>query len=141
MGVKNVPLINGQEYNHAQIMITVAGVQLWGVSSINYGTEQTKENQYGAGDFPVSRGSSAKVFSGDIELLMTEVEKLRDVAPAGDLTNLPAFDIVVSYLNEQKPVTDRLIAVEFTDDSRGSDQGNTGISNSFNLVYADIEHK
>ena len=50
------PLINGREYGWADIICTIGGVPVTGIVAIKYEEEQEKENVYGAGRHPVSRG-------------------------------------------------------------------------------------
>ena len=50
------PLINRKEYGWADIICTIGGVPVTGIVAIKYEEEQEKENVYGAGRHPVSRG-------------------------------------------------------------------------------------
>jgi hypothetical protein len=54
-----IPLINGTAYDFSQIIVTILGVPVASVSSIEYSEEQEKTNNYGAGNRPVSRGQGA----------------------------------------------------------------------------------
>lgn len=136
-----VPLINGNSYSHPQIVVTILGVPLAGVSAISYQEEQEKTNNFGQGNRPVSRGAGAIDSSASITISMNDVEALRDVAPDGSLLKIPAFDIVVSYLNVQKVVNHRLKNCEFVNDGNESDVGNTNIERSFDLVVSDIKYR
>ena len=134
-------LQNGRAYDFGQVIVNILGVPVVGVSSISYTMEQEKTNNFGQGYNPVSRGKGAKNASASIEISMNDVEAIRDVAPAGDLTEIPAFDIVVTYLNDQKPVTHVLKSCEFTDDGVETSQGDTDIRRTFNLVVATITYR
>ncbi len=87
-----IPLVNGRAYDFAQIVVTILGVPLAGVSAISYAEEQEKTNNFGQGNRPVSRGQGAIDASGSITISMNDVEALRDVAPDGSLLKIPAFD-------------------------------------------------
>ena len=50
------PLINGVNYSWSNIKFNLFGVPVVGITEINYTRKQNKENQYGAGVEPVSRG-------------------------------------------------------------------------------------
>ena len=86
-----VPLINGKAYDFALITVVALGVPLPSVSDINYTEEQEKENNFGLGDRPVSRGKGAINASGSLDISMNDIEALRDVAPDGSLLKIPAL--------------------------------------------------
>ena len=134
-------LINGQAYDFTQIIMTVLGVPVAGITSINYKEEQEKSNNFGAGNRPVSRGRGAINADGSIELSMNEVEALRDAAPSGSLLKIPPFTITVTYLNLQKVVTHKLKNVEFINDGVETSQGDTDIRRTFDLVISDVKYR
>ena len=134
-------LINGQAYDYTQIIMSVLGVPVAGVTSINYTEEQEKTNNFGAGNRPVSRGRGAIEASGSIELSMNEIEALRDAAPSGSMLKIPPFEITIVYLNLQKVVTHKLKNVEFTNDGVETSQGDTDIRRTFDLVISDIKYR
>ena len=136
-----IPLVNGRAYDFAQIVVTILGVPLAGVSAISYAEEQEKTNNFGQGNRPVSRGQGAIDASGSITISMNDVEALRDVAPDGSLLKIPAFDIVVTYLNAQKVVSHVMKNCEFLNDGVEADQGTTNIERAFDLVVSDVKYR
>lgn len=134
-------LINGQAYDYTQIIMSVLGVPVAGVTSINYTEEQEKTNNFGAGNRPVSRGRGAIEASGSIELSMNEIEALRDAAPSGSMLKIPPFEITIVYLNLQKVVTHKLKNVEFTNDGVETSQGDTDIRRTFDIVMSDVKYR
>ncbi len=134
-------LINGQAYDYTQIIMSVLGVPVAGVTSINYTEEQEKTNNFGAGNRPVSRGRGAIEASGSIELSMNEIEALRDAAPSGSMLKIPPFEITIVYLNLQKVVTHKLKNVEFTNDGVETSQGDTDICRTFDIVMSDVKYR
>ena len=54
------PLINGINYSWANVKVILFGVPVVGITKIEYKTKQKKENQYGAGYEPISRGYGNK---------------------------------------------------------------------------------
>ena len=133
-------LVNGKAYDYTQIIMTILGVPVAGITSINYTEEQEKTNNFGAGTRPVSRGHGAIEASGSIELSMNEVESLRQAAPDGSLLKIPPFQITVTYLNAQNVVTHKLKNCEFTNDGVETSQGDTDIKRTFDLVISDIKY-
>ena len=134
-------LINGQAYDYTQIIMSVLGVPVAGVTSINYTEEQEKTNNFGAGNRPVSRGRGAIEASGSIELSMNEIEALRDAAPSGSMLKIPPFEITIDYLNLQKVVTHKLKNVEFTNDGVETSQGDTDIRRTFDIVMSAVKYR
>lgn len=137
-----LPLINGQAFDYADIVISILGVPVSGVSSINYTEEQEKANNFGTGTRPVSRGKAAIEASGSLEISMNDVEALRDVAPLrGSLLSIPAFDITVVFGNTQNVQTHRLRNVEFNNDGVETTQGDTDIRRTFDIVISHIDYR
>jgi hypothetical protein len=136
-----VPLINGKAYDFALITVVALGVPLPSVSDINYTEEQEKENNFGLGNRPVSRGQGAINASGSLDISMNDIEALRDVAPNGSLLQVPAFDIVVVYGNPQKPVTNVLKNCEFIDDGVETTQNHKDVKRTFGLVISHVKYR
>ena len=134
-------LVNGKSYSFVDLVMVVAGVPVFGVTSINYDETQEKTNNYGASLRPVSRGRGKKEATGDITLSMNEVESLRDAIPSGSLLDIDPFDIQVSFLNDQKTVTHILKNCEFTNDGVAASEGDTDIGKQFNLVMSHIKYR
>lgn len=136
-----IPLINGRAYDFTQILVKILGAPVASVSAISYTEEQTKENNFGAGSRPVSRGKGAINASGSITLSMNDIEAIRDVALDGSLLKIEPFDIQVSYLNAQKVVTHILKNCEFIDDGVETSQDDKDIKRAFNLVISNVKYR
>lgn len=135
------PLINGRAYDFAQIVTTILGVPVAGISAVTYTEEQEKTNNFGAGNRPVSRGHGPINASGSVTIQMNDVEALRDAAPNGSLLQIPSFDITVTYLNAQKPVTHVLKNCEFLSDGVEASQADTNIERGFDIVISHIKYR
>jgi len=132
------PLINGKTYDYVSITMTILGVPILGVKSINYTEEQEKNNNYGTGTMPVSRGQGEIKCSGSLELPMEEVERIRSASPNGKLLDIGMFDIVIVHGVIGKIVTHTLKNVEFLDDGVETSSGDTQISRTFNILPSHI---
>ena len=136
--------INGIAYSYSNIAITLAGVQLATATSIEYKETQEKVNQYGLGEEPYGRGRGVKEYSGSLELSLGEAQKLREAVKkmkpesSGSLTDLPPFDIIVSFDNGEKLITHRLLFCEFTEDGVSGSQGDTELKYSLPIVIGKI---
>ena len=132
------PLINGRAYDYAQIVATVLGTVFPSISAIEYGETQEKENNFGAGDRPVSRGHGAKNATCKLTLSMNDIEAIRRAIPTGSLLDVPAFDIVVTFLNEALPVTHVVKNCEFTNDMVSGAQNDKDLKTEFELIPSHI---
>lgn len=139
--MSNIPLINGRAYEYAQIAIEMLGGNVNSASAISYKEEQTKENNFGAGYRPVSRGHGAVNATASITMGMQDVEALRDVAPDGSLLKLPPFDIKVTYLNLGKVVTHIVKNCEFLDDGVDTSQDDKDIKGTFGLLPSHVKYR
>ncbi len=134
------PLINGVNYSWSNITLVLFGVPVVGVTKINYKRKQKKENNYGAGSQPVSRGYGNYEYEGSIELYVDEWKRIVASAPDRDPLQIPPFDIQVLYsgarLGTKKDV---LRSCEFTEDPFEAKQGDTKLLVSIPLIIGTIE--
>lgn len=93
-----IPLVNGVEHSWASIAILIGNTPVIGVRGISYKDEQEMEDIYGIGAFPVARGYGRIKCSGNITLLRSEVEAIRDASPTGRLQDIAPFTITVAYI-------------------------------------------
>ena len=107
------PLINGREYGWADITATIGGVPVTGITAIKYGEEMEKENIYGAGRNPVSRGYGRVKSTASITLLSGTVFALKSKAPKGQLHRIAPFPITVSYQPDAGPMVVHVLNCEF----------------------------
>jgi len=137
-----VPLINGRAYDFSQIQALISGVPIASISSIEYSEDQKKENNFGSGDRPVSRGHGAIEAKAKITMSMNDVEALRKTVPTGSLLKIPAFDITVVYLHPTSAnvVTHTLKNCEFTSDGVSGSQGDTDLKRDFDLICSHITY-
>lgn len=135
-------IINGKNFVHSQIIVNILEVPVASVSEISYAEEQTKENTFGTSPRPVGRGAGAIDASGSITISMTDVEKIRDVAPGGSLLRIEPFTISVTFLNTGgRTVTHKLKDCEFTTDGVTSSQGDTDVTMSFDLIMSKVQYR
>lgn len=136
-------LINGEAHSWSQITINLLGRKVAGVTAINYTETQAIENNYGAGNYPVSRGYGNVEYTASITLNAEEVEALQDAVPSGRLQDIPETDIVVAYIPKGSTQirTHILRAAKMTDNKREVNQGDTSIPVEIPLIIAGINWK
>ena len=135
-------LVNGRAYDYVNIVLTILGVPIVSVSSINYLEEQEKTNNMGASNRPVSRGHGSIDSNGSIEVSMNDIEALRNVAPDGSLLKIPSFDIVVTFLNSEHMVRNHVLRFcEFLDDGTETSSGDTDVKRTFGLIIGEVKFR
>lgn len=133
-------LINGVSYSWGSVSFVVGGVPIIGITKIAYKKMQTKENLYGAGYTPVSRGYGNKEYEGSITIKREELNRLIDAAPNKSIEDIPPFDIPVVYVDGTRvqPRKDTLKMVEFKGFDQTTSQGDTSIDVELELVIGDV---
>jgi hypothetical protein len=134
------PLVNGVSYAWATIKFAPFGVPIVGIVNISYKRKQKKDNNYGAGPEPVSRGYGNNEYDGEIELYQEEWKNIIAASPNRDPLAIPWFDIPVIYGDSiATTTTDTLRAVEFLEDPFESKQGDTKLTVKIPLIIGRID--
>jgi hypothetical protein len=134
------PLINGVNYSWANVSLVLFGVPVVGVTSIEYNRKQKKENNYGSGQDPVSRGYGNNEYDGKIELYVDTWKQIINAAPNRDPLQIPPFSVTVTFGGSRVSYTqDTLRAVEFLEDPLQTKQGDTKIMVTIPLIIGSIE--
>jgi hypothetical protein len=135
-----IPLINGINYSYGAIKIVLFGVPIVGVTKISYSAKQKKENNYGAGFEPVSRGYGNIEYDGSIEIYLEEWKRIITASPLRNPLAIPPFDIQVLYgANAIAPdQIDILKSVEFLENPMDASQGDTKILITIPLIIGSI---
>lgn len=135
--------INGIKYGWSDIVFNIGGVLEQNVKSIEYATDQDKEEVYGAGKYPIGRGRGRVKTTGKISLGFEAIQRLKEKSPTRNLIDLRPFDIVVSYQpdNGGKIINDILKNVEFKKDATKWKEGDTSGSEDFDLMIQRVISK
>lgn len=142
MAVDFQPLINGRAYGWGDIRVNIGGVPVTGITAIKYEEEQEKENIYGAGRNPVSRGYGRVKASGSITLNAETVMALKTNAPKGKLHRINPFTVVVMYQPQDAPMQiHHLKDCEFTKTSFDWKEGDKSKEVELELILSQIIDK
>lgn len=134
------PLINGINYSWANISLILFGVPVVGITKIEYKRKQKKENNYGAGAQPVSRGYGNFEYEGSIELYLDEWNRIIQASPNRDPLLIAPFEIQVVYSGRGiLAEKDVLKAVEFKEDDFKANQGDTKLMVTVPLIIGLID--
>lgn len=133
-------LINGKNYSWSNVTAIVLGVAVVGITKIDYKRKQKKENNYGAGVEPISRGYGNKEYEGSLTIYTDEWKRIIAAAPGRDPLDIPAFDIQVSFSGDGVPATrETLKAVEFLEDPFEASQDDTKLMVTIPLIIGAIK--
>jgi hypothetical protein len=136
------PLINGQSYSWSRIEFNILGATVAGITAIKYEDKQEMQNNFGAGNRPVSRGYGKIECEGSVTLEMAEVEALQSVSKTGRLQDIPEFDIIVAYVPESGPKrTHKLRNCRFKENKREIKTGDMTIEVEIPLMLSHIDWK
>ncbi|MBQ9434513.1 MAG: hypothetical protein IJU33_00090 [Bacteroidales bacterium] len=139
--MNGIPLINGIEYSWGDIVCSIGGTVVTGITGIEYSDEQEVVDNYGAGRYPVSRSKGRITCAGKITLYVSEVNALVAQSPNGRLQDLAAFDIVVSYIPDEGGIiiNDKLRNCHFKKNERSWSEGDTSKTVDLELAVSHIE--
>ena len=119
-------LINGRQYEFADLMLILGGVDITGFRGISYTEKVEKEPVYGKGRYPHSIQRGNYSVEGSIKLLQSEYEKLIISSPTRSVLGL-VLEAVVTYggnIEEGAGVitTDIISGLQFTEAPKSLDQ-------------------
>lgn len=135
-----VALINGINYSWQNASVLIFGVPIIGVTKIMLKEKQQKDNNYGIGSKPVSRGYGRIEYEGSISLYWDEVARIIDASPNRSILDITPFDlpmILASTRVQPRKVVARM--VEFTELPFEVNEGDTKIIRDFPLVVGGID--
>lgn len=138
--IKYPTLLNGVSYSWGSTQIFMLNKNVIGCRSFNYKVTSDTENIYGTGINPVQRGFGNLTYEGSLTLLKEEAASLQTMAPLGNIIDIPAFDITVTYMpSPTKICTDILKKCVFTSNGSSSSQGDKSIEVELTLSIGSIE--
>lgn len=117
-------MVNTREYEWSDVTVVMAGRPVTGLRGVKYSAKQEKELLHAKGNKPHSIQRGNKTYEGEITLLQSEYEALKQ-ACGGDILDA-SLDIVAAYGNPSAGdvmTTDILAGVEFTEDNTEWKQG------------------
>lgn len=131
-------MVNTREYEWADVSVVMAGRMVTGLRGVKYSAKQEKELLHAKGNKPHSIQRGNKTYDGEITLLQSEYEALKQ-ACGGDILD-SSLDIVASYGNPSAGdviTTDILVGVEFTEDNTEWKQGDKYQEKTLPFLFID----
>lgn len=131
-------MVNTREYEWSDVTVVMAGRLITGLRGVKYTAKQEKELLHAKGNKPHSIQRGNKTYDGQITLLQSEYEALKQ-ASGGDILD-SSMDIVAAYGNPTAGdviTTDVLIGVEFTEDNTEWKQGDKFQEKTLPFLFID----
>ena len=131
-------MVNTREYEWADVTVVLAGRLVTGLRGVKYSAKQEKELLHAKGNKPHSIQRGNKTYDGEVTLLQSEYEALKQ-ASGGDILDA-SIDIVAAYGNPSAGdviTTDMLVGVEFTEDNTEWKQGDKFQEKTLPFIYLD----
>lgn len=131
-------MVNTREYEWSDVNVVMAGRPITGLRGVKYSAKQEKELVHAKGNKPHSIQRGNKTYDGEITLLQSEYEALRQ-ACGGDVLDA-SVDIVAAYgnpTNGDAITTDILISCEFTEDNTEWKQGDKFQEKALPFIFLD----
>lgn len=140
-------IINGRQYEFADVTLILGGRDVVGLRGISYTESQEKETIYGKGNKPLAIQKGNFSYEGSITLLQSEVETLRVLAKTetgrASLMGL-TLDAVVCYgdpLKGDVMITDRINSLQFTEDPKEMSQGDNSMEIELPFIALSIDYQ
>ena len=131
-------MVNTREYEWADVSVVMAGRMVTGLRGVKYSAKQEKEALHAKGNKPHSIQRGNKTYDGEITLLQSEYEALKQ-ACGGDILD-SSMDIVAAYGNPSAGdvvTPDILVGVEFTEDNTEWKQGDKYQEKTLPFLFID----
>ena len=131
-------MVNTREYEWSDVNVVMAGRVVTGLRGVKYSAKQEKELLHAKGIKPHSIQRGNKTYDGEITLLQSEYEALKQ-ASGGDILDA-SLDIVAAYGNPTAGdtiTTDILVGVEFTEDNTEWKQGDKFQEKTLPFLFLD----
>lgn len=140
-------MINGRQYEFADISLVLDGRDVCGLRGIKYSEKQEKEALYGKGNKPLSVQRGNISYEGEISLTQSELETLKTLArKQTGRSSIMSLNLnaVVCYGNPLKGdimITDRIYGIQFTEDAKELKQGDKYMEVTLPFICTDIEYQ
>lgn len=131
-------MVNTREYEWSDVTVVMAGRLITGLRGVKYSAKQEKELLHAKGNKPHSIQRGNKTYDGEITLLQSEYEALKQ-ACGGDILDA-IVDVVAAYGNPSAGdvvTTDVLVGVEFTEDNTEWKQGDKFQEKTLPFLFID----
>lgn len=132
-------LYQGVRYSSSTVNNLAFGVPAVGIIAINWKRKQVKENHYGLGAEPDSRGYGQFTYEGSMTVYKDWWMSVVNAAPDKDPLKIAPFDWTIAFGNANTPFTsETLNAFEFLEDGTEVSSGDTRLKVEVPFIFAGV---
>lgn len=122
------------------ITLNLLNRDIEGITEIEYNDNVKKDNEYGAGGYPLGQSQGNYEAKGSITLLSEEIVALQSSLPPGArIQDIPPFPVTVAYDRNGVVLRDTLQNASFTNIGKPSKQGDGKIVHKCDLLISHID--
>lgn len=134
-------MINGREYEWADITLILGGTDITGIRAIKYTEKAEKEAIYGKGRHAHSIQTGTVSVEGEITILQSDYESLVAASQGRSVLSL-SMDAQVSYGNPPDAIiTDRILGIQFTEAGKDTKQGDKMLEIKLPFIALRLENQ
>lgn len=123
-----------------KVTLTLFNRDAEAITEIAYDDEQEKDNEYGAGKYPIGQNEGNYKPKASITLFSEEVIAIQKSIPAGKrIQDIPPTDIAVEYDYNGVLIKDIIRNASFKNNGREVKQGDGKIVHKFDLLTSHID--
>ncbi|MDR0206037.1 MAG: hypothetical protein LBI45_02105 [Bacteroidales bacterium] len=130
-------MFDSRQYEWNDMTLILGGRDVTGFRGVKYTEKQEKEQVYGKGNLPLSTQKGNKSYDGELTMLQSEYETLREVSKTKSVLDLQ-LDAVVCYgnpANGDVMITDVLQGVQFTEGPKEMKQGDKNMEITLPFIF------
>jgi hypothetical protein len=133
-------IINGRQYEYADLTLILAGRDVIGFRGIDYKSAQEKEVVYGKGNKPLAIQKGNFSHDGSIQMLQSEYETLVELGNGSVLgLDLNATLVYGGRETGGTILTDRIFGLQFTEEAKSFKQNDKFAEISLPFIALDIK--
>ena len=133
-------LVNGKAFSASNIVVSVSGINIASVSTLNIVETADKVNNYGFSTEPASRGRGFTEYTCSVEMAYKDVLKLKNISETRRLIDLPMFDVLAVLDNGQQVARIRARNAEFLEDGIEVAGGDPEVKREYPLIIAGVDY-
>ncbi len=133
-------MFNSRQYEWADLTLILGGRDITGIRAVKYSEKIEREALYAKGRRPHSIQSGNIAYEGEIEVVQSEYEALRQ-AGNGSVLSL-SLDGIFAYgnpINGDAMIIDRVVGIRFTEAAKEIKQGDKFMTIKLPFVFIKIK--
>jgi hypothetical protein len=133
--------INTDEFEWADVHVTIEGEDIEGLLGAEYSGKQDKELSYGRGNEPRSIQKGNKSYEGKLKLTQSSAKKMLELTGKKNMMEIGYTDINVSYVREEGGMMEKdvLKNAQFTEHPKGINQGDKKMEIEIPFIFLKLE--